>query len=251
MWHVECGMWRHLPRSTFHTLKLMDISQLEAKLGVSFNSKDLLQQALVHRSYLNENPSFWLSNNERLEYLGDAVLELIVSKELYRRFPEHPEGDLTSYRAALVNSRMLAEIAVELEINNFLLLSRGEAKDLGRARQFILANAFEAIVGAIYLDGGAGRAEEFIGRVLFSRIEDVVKKKLYRDPKSLFQEIAQERLGITPTYEVVREWGPDHNKHFIVGVYLEKELVAEGEGPSKQDAQEEAAKVALTKKDWQ
>lgn len=229
----------------------MDISALETKLGVSFNSKDLLQQALVHRSYLNENPSFRLSNNERLEYLGDAVLELIVSKELYQRFPDHTEGDLTSYRAALVNSRMLAEIAVELEINNFLLLSRGEAKDLGRARQFILANAFEAIVGAIYLDGGAGEAEKFIGRVLFSRIEDVVKKKLYRDPKSLFQEIAQEHLGITPTYEVVREWGPDHNKHFIVGVYLDKELVAEGEGPSKQQAQEEAARVALTKKEWQ
>lgn len=240
-----------IPPSTFRILAFMDISALETKLGVSFNSKDLLQQALVHRSYLNENPSFRLSNNERLEYLGDAVLELIVSKELYRRFPEKPEGDLTSYRAALVNSRMLAEIAVELEINNFLLLSRGEAKDLGRARQFILANAFEAIVGAIYLDGGYSAAEEFIGRVLFQKIEDVVKKKLYRDPKSLFQEIAQEHLGITPTYEVVREWGPDHNKHFIIGVYLDKELVAEGEGPSKQAAEAEAARVALTKKEWQ
>ncbi len=229
----------------------MDISALETKLGVSFRSKDLLQQALVHRSYLNENPAFRLSHNERLEYLGDAVLELIVSEELYKRFPEKPEGDLTSYRAALVNSRALAEVAVELEINNFLLLSRGEAKDLGRARQFIMANAFEAIIGAIYLDQGYDRARTFIDRVLFPRIDEVVKKKLYRDPKSLFQEIAQEHLGITPTYEVVKEWGPDHNKHFIIGVYLDKDLVAEGEGPSKQQAQEEAARSALQKKEWQ
>src|SRR3989344_2520447 len=136
----------------------MDISQFEAKLGVSFRSKDLLQQALVHRSYLNENPGFRLSNNERLEYLGDAVLELIVSEELYRRFPDKAEGDLTSFRAALVNSRMLSETAVDLGINNYLLLSRGETKDVGRARQFILANAFEAIIGAIYLDGGYAAA---------------------------------------------------------------------------------------------
>lgn len=228
----------------------MDISQLEKRLGLKFNNQDLLLQALVHRSYINENPGFRLSHNERLEYLGDAVLELIVSEELYRRFPDKPEGDLTSFRAALVNSRMLAELAAELNINSYLLLSRGEAKDVGRARQFILANAFEAITGAIYLDQGYRAASAFAAKVIFPKIDEVVSKKLYRDPKSLFQEKAQERFGITPTYEVTKEWGPDHNKHFIVGVYLEKELVAEGEGPSKQQAQEEAARLALQKKEW-
>ena len=229
----------------------MDISQFEAKLGVSFRSKDLLQQALVHRSYLNENPGFRLSNNERLEYLGDAVLELIVSEELYRRFPDKAEGDLTSFRAALVNSRMLSETAVDLGINNYLLLSRGETKDVGRARQFILANAFEAIIGAIYLDGGYAAAAGFIQKILFPKIDEVVGKKLYRDPKRLFQEEGQEREGLTPTYEVVKEWGPDHDKHFIVGVFVGRDLVAEGEGPSKQHAQEEAARLALKKKEWQ
>lgn len=228
----------------------MDIAPLEAKLGLSFRTKDLLLQALVHRSYLNENPGFRLSHNERLEYLGDAVLELIVSEELYRRFPEKPEGDLTSYRAALVNSRMLSETAIAIGINDFMLLSRGEAKDVGRARQFILANAFEAIIGALYLDQGYQAAADFVQRALFLKIDEIVEKRLYRDPKSLFQEEAQERVGITPTYEVVREWGPDHDKHFIVGVYLEKEFVAEGEGPSKQQAQEEAARLALQKKEW-
>jgi len=228
----------------------MDISKLEARLGAIFIDKDLLQQAFVHRSYLNENPGFRLSNNERLEYLGDAVLELIVTEELYKRFPEKPEGDLTSFRAALVNSRMLAEIAAELNFNDFLMLSRGEAKDVGRARQFILANTFEAAIGAIYLDRGYLGAAKFVANSLFPKINDVVAKKLYRDPKSLFQEVAQEHYGITPTYEVLKEWGPDHNKHFIVGIYLEKELVAEGEGPSKQAAQEEAARMALKTKGW-
>jgi ribonuclease III len=225
-------------------------SQREQKLGVAFKNADLLQQALTHRSYLNENPSFRLGHNERLEFLGDAVLELVVTEALYAKFPDKPEGDLTSFRAALVNAKMLAEIAVELEINEFLLLSRGEAKDVGRARQYILANTFEAIVGALYLDGGYAAAKEFIGRVVLSHTDEVVSKKLYKDPKSLFQEEAQERASTTPSYEVVREWGPDHDKHFVVGVYLGKELIAEGEGPSKQIAQEEAARLGLHAKGW-
>lgn len=229
----------------------MDPSSLEAKLGVSFRNKDLLLQALTHRSYLNENPGFRLSHNERLEFLGDAVLELIVTEELFGRFPEKPEGDLTSYRAALVNSRMLASLAAELEINDFLLLSRGEAKDIGRARQFILANTFEAIVGAAYLDQGYQPVASLVTRLVFPKIDDVIARRLYRDPKSLFQEEAQERVGITPTYEVLREWGPDHDKHFVVGVYLDTELIAEGEGPSKQQAQEAAARLALEKREWQ
>lgn len=229
---------------------MSNLAELQQKLSLKFNSEDLLLQALTHRSYLNENPGFRLGHNERLEYLGDAVLELIVTEELYQRFPEKPEGELTSFRAALVNSRMLSEVAVESEINEHLLLSRGEAKDVGRARQFILANAFEALIGSIYLDQGYDSAKEFIHRILMPHLEQVLDKKLYKDPKSLFQEEAQERTGITPTYEVIREWGPDHDKHFIVGVFLNSEAVAEGEGPSKQAAQEEAARNALHAKGW-
>ena len=229
---------------------MQNLSQLEDKLLLKFNNQDLLLQALTHRSYLNEKPSFYLGHNERLEFLGDAVLELVVTKELYSRFPEKPEGEMTSFRAALVNSKMLAEVSVELEINDFLLLSRGEAKDVGRARQYILANAFEALVGAIYLDQGYDAVKDFIERILMSRLPEVLEKELYKDPKSIFQEEAQERVGITPNYDVLQEWGPDHDKHFIVGVFLVKEKIAEGEGPSKQTAQEEAARNALHIKGW-
>ena len=226
------------------------IPALEEKLGVVFINKNLLLQALTHRSYLNENPDFELGHNERLEFLGDAVLELVVTQELYKQFPEKPEGELTSFRAALVNANMLAEVTANLGVNDFLLLSRGEAKDTGRARQYILANAFEAIVGAIYLDQEYGKAREFIHAVLFPRLEEVLEKKLYKDPKSLFQEAAQEHAGITPSYEVIREWGPDHDKHFVVGAFIGRDLIAEGEGPSKQAAQEEAARLGLRAKGW-
>ncbi len=229
---------------------MKDISQFEEQLALQFNNKDLLLQSLTHRSYLNENPEFRVGHNERLEFLGDAVLELIVTEELYERFPDKPEGDLTSYRAALVNAKMLSEIAVALGINEFVLLSRGEAKDVGRARQYILANAFEALIGALYLDQGYAATQAFIHRVLFLRLKEVLEKQLYKDPKSLFQEEAQERVGITPTYEVLREWGPDHDKHFVIGVYLGEELIAEGEGPSKQTGQEEAARNGLRAKKW-
>ena len=227
-----------------------NLSQLESKLSLKFNNQDLLLQAFTHRSYLNENPSFRVGHNERLEFLGDAVLELAVTEELYAKFPDKPEGELTSFRAALVNSKMLSEIAVELGINEFLLLSRGEAKDVGRARQYILANAMESLIGAMYLDQGYFSAKEFIDRAVMVHLDEVLEKKLYKDPKSLFQEESQERLGVTPNYEVVREWGPDHDKHFVVGIYIGEELVAEGEGPSKQEAQEEAARNALHVKKW-
>ncbi|MEK9148007.1 MAG: ribonuclease III [Patescibacteria group bacterium] len=229
----------------------MNLEKLESTIGVEFQNKDLLEQALVHRSYLNENPSFRLGHNERLEFLGDAVLELIITEALYRAYPDKPEGELTSLRAALVNSVMLSNIGVELDLNEFLRLSRGEAKDVGRARQFILANAFEALVGAIYIDQGYGAAKGLVERMLLPRIEQILSERLYKDPKSLFQEEAQERVGITPTYEVLREWGPDHDKHFVVGVYLGPDLVAEGEGSSKQTAEVEAARLALVAKQWQ
>ena len=227
-----------------------DFTKLETRINVTFNDKSLLQQALVHRSYLNENPNAGIWHNERLEFLGDAVLELAVTERLYAAFPEKPEGELTTLRAALVNSKMLSDISLSIGMNEFLLLSRGEARDVGRARQYILANAFEALIGAMYLDGGYETARGFIDRVVMNELQQVLDRKLYQDPKSLFQEEAQERVGITPTYEVLREWGPDHDKHFVVGIYLKQELVAEGEGPSKQAAPEAAARLGLHEQRW-
>jgi len=228
----------------------MDLSSLEKSIGIKFNNRDLLEQALVHRSYLNENPDFRLADNERLEFLGDAVLELIVTDYLYRNYP-NPEGELTNWRAALVNTKMLSEIAGRLRINDYLFLSRGEAKDIGRARQYILANAFEALIGAIYLDQDYQPAAQFIEREVLKELPRIIKKKLYRDPKSRFQEEAQDKYGITPVYEVLKEWGLDHAKKFVIGLYLNQELVAEGQGDSKQEAQEKAAQAALLKKGWQ
>ncbi|MDP3935017.1 MAG: ribonuclease III [Candidatus Giovannonibacteria bacterium] len=237
---------------------MKDLKAFEKILGVTFKDKALLTQSLTHRSYLNENPatpggpaSSAGKHNERLEFLGDAVLELAITEYIYEKFPEKPEGELTSLRASLVNSNMLGAVASELDFNNFLLLSRGEARDVGRARQYILANAFEAVVGAIYLDQGYIPVRDFIIKVLAPKISEILEKKLYRDAKSLFQEEAQERVSVTPTYEVSKEWGPDHDKHFIVGVYLGKDLVAEGEGPSKQEAQQQAAEAALKIKNWE
>ncbi|MFH1385787.1 MAG: ribonuclease III [Patescibacteria group bacterium] len=228
---------------------MKDLSKLEDKLGIIFKDKNLLQQAFVHRSFLNENPDFGLEHNERLEFLGDAVLELVVTKYLYSNYP-NPEGELTNWRAALVNAKKLAEIAEAISLNDFLMLSRGEAKDMGRARQYILANTMESLIGAIFLDQGIEAAGEFIAKNILSHLSEILNAGAYRDAKSLFQEEAQDRVGITPSYEVLKEWGPDHAKHFNVGVYLDDELVAEGEGISKQDAQQKAAEAALTAKGW-
>jgi ribonuclease-3 len=228
----------------------MNLSSLEKTIGIKFNDKNLLKQALVHRSYLNENPDFYLADNERLEFLGDAVLELIVTEYLYRNYP-NPEGELTNWRAALVNAKMLSEIASRLKMNDYLLLSRGEAKDTGRARQYIMANAFEALIGAIYLDQDYRKTAQFIEKKVLQELPRIIKQKLYQDPKSRFQEEAQDRYGITPVYEVIKEWGPDHAKQFVVGLYLNQELVAQGQGASKQEAQEKAAQAALEEKGWQ
>ena len=229
---------------------MTSLSSLEKSIGIKFNNQELLQQSLIHRSYLNENPDSPLKDNERLEFLGDAVLEMVVTEHLYQKYP-NPEGDLTNWRAALVNAKLLAQVANRLGMNNYLFLSRGEAKDTGRARQYILANAFEALIGAIYLDQGYEKACRFIEKEVLKELPKILKQKLYRDPKSSFQEKAQDRFGITPVYEVVKEWGPDHAKHFVVGVYLNQELIAKGEGASKQEAQEKAAQAALEKKEWQ
>lgn len=227
-----------------------NLNKLENNIGVIFKNKDLLQQAFVHRSYLNEHPKCGLKHNERLEFLGDAVLELAVTRYLYENYP-NPEGELTIWRAALVNSKMLSRIATHLGFNDYLLLSKGEARDTGRARQFILANTFEAVVGAIYLDQGFEKARELIEKKLIIELPNILEKKLYYDPKSRFQEGSQDKMGITPTYEVLAESGPDHAKHFTVGVFLGEKMIAKGKGPSKQAAQEKAAKAAIKKKGWE
>jgi ribonuclease-3 len=226
------------------------LKKLERQLDIEFKNIDILKEALVHRSYINEHPSFKLGHNERLEFLGDAVLELVVTEYLYENY-DNPEGDLTNWRAALVNSKMLAETADKFGVYECLYLSRGEAKDTNpKARSYILANAFEALIGAIYLDQGWEVARKFLIKNLLRELPHILKNKLYMDAKSTFQELAQEKVGITPAYKVISESGPDHAKNFVVGVYLEDELVAEGEGTSKQEAQMNAAARAIEVKNW-
>jgi ribonuclease III len=226
-------------------------SEFEKRIGITFRDASLLRRAFTHRSYVNEHPAGAGEHNERLEFLGDAVLELAVTDALFQKYPETNEGELTSYRAALVNADSLAGVATALGMETYLLLSRGEKKSAGRARQYILANAFEALIGAIYLDLGYAAAAGVIGRYVLPAIEEIVAKHLWRDAKSFFQERAQEQVGLTPTYEVLKEEGPDHDKHFVVGVYLDEELVASGKGPSKQVAEQQAAERALEAKAWE
>jgi len=220
-------------------------------VGTKFNNPELLKQAFVHRSYLNEHPDFPLAHNERLEFLGDAVLELIVTEYLYQTFP-NPEGELTNWRASLVNAKTLSEIALGLGMNDYMYLSRGESRDpQSKARQIILANAIEAVVGAIYLDQGYKAAEKFVSDHVLTRLKYIMDNDLARDAKSRFQETAQEKLGITPTYKVMSQTGPDHNKKFVVGLYIGEDKVAEGNGTSKQEAQMSAAAAGLVAKGWQ
>ncbi|MBU6214407.1 ribonuclease III [Patescibacteria group bacterium] len=229
---------------------MSDVASCAARLGLAFKNLDLLVEALTHRSYLNEHREYAGAHNERLEFLGDAVLELAATDFLYKKFPANPEGELTAYRAALVNTVSLAETAQQLGINEFLLLSKGESRDTGRAREAILADAFEAIIGAAYLDQGYAAAEAFIARNLFGKIEDIIVKRSYQDGKSRFQEAAQEKRGITPEYKTLSEEGPDHAKLFTVGVFIGGEEIARGEGQSKQGAEQAAADAALRMMQW-
>jgi ribonuclease-3 len=227
-----------------------DFQPFASRIGVTFNDIAILREAFTHRSYLNEHRGTGLRHNERLEFLGDAVLELVMTEELFHRYPEEPEGKLTAYRSAMVNTNSISDAAVSLSMNEYLLLSKGEAKDTGRARQYILANTFESVIGAIYLDQGYDAAKRFIADNLFPKIDAVVSGRHWQDAKSKFQEAAQERIGVTPNYVVLKETGPDHDKRFEVGVFVGSELVGKGVGRSKQDAEQVAAQDGLEKKGW-
>lgn len=227
-----------------------DLVKIEKMIGFTFKDKINLLTAITHRSYLNENRGAIQDHNERFEFLGDAVLELVVTDFLFNKYPEKPEGELTAVRAALVNTVSLADASNTLGINDYLLMSKGEAKDTGRARQYILANAFEALIGALYIDQGYESSQKFIAERLFPKTEKIVEKRLWQDSKSRFQELAQENASVTPTYETLEQVGPDHDRIFTVGVFLGKEKVGEGKGRAKQEAEQEAAENALTRKGW-
>lgn len=228
----------------------MSFEELEKILGLKFNDHHLLETAFIHRSYLNEKPNFELPSNERLEFLGDAVLQLIVSEYLYKTYPAEPEGNLTNFRASIVNAKTLSEVSAEIGLGRFLKLSRGEEVSGGRDRPYLLANTFESLLGVIYLDLGLESARQFIHRYLIPMLPAIIEQELYKDYKSKLQEVSQERLSVTPNYKVIREVGPDHSKHFTVGVYLGDKEVGRGDGSSKQIAEQSAAKQALEAKDW-
>lgn len=222
----------------------LDQKALELILGLKLNNADLYLSAFTHRSYLNENRGFHLPHNERLEFLGDAVLELVSTEYLYKNYP-HPEGELTNFRSALVNYKILSDIAKRLGFEKFLLMSKGEAKDMGRARQVILANCIEAVIGAMYLDAGYDACGIFIIEQILIELPSIINGGTYLDPKSKLQELVQEKRGVTPTYGVVSESGPDHNKIFVVGAFVGQHEAGRGTGPSKQEAELSAAENAL------
>ncbi|MDF2378713.1 MAG: ribonuclease III [Candidatus Gracilibacteria bacterium] len=211
--------------------------------------KDLFERVFIHRSYVNEHRKEKLESNERLEFLGDAVLELVTTEYLYKNF-DNPEGDLTNWRSALVKGTTLATIALELNLGQYLKLSRGEEKSGGREKEYLLANTVEALIGFIYLQGGYAKSQLFIHRFILVKLQEILEKKLHIDSKSFFQETSQEKLGITPTYDVIDHHGPDHQKTFTMGVYLEKDLIGQGKGASKQAAEQSAARDALINKGW-
>ncbi len=228
----------------------ISLGKLETLIGVSFVDRIHLLTAITHRSYLNEHREATHGHNERYEFLGDAILELVITDFLFHKFTAKPEGELTAIRAALVNTVSLSEVATKLNLSKFLLLSKGEEKDTGRARQYILANTFESIIGAIYLDQGYEVAKEFVGHTLFDKTDNIVAKHLWQDAKSRFQELAQEHTGITPNYETLSQTGPDHDRVFTVGVFLGGEKIAEGKGRSKQEAEQSAAEEGCRVRGW-
>lgn len=228
----------------------MTIEEFEKSQNINFKNKALLKQAFIHRSYINENPKSGFLHNERLEFLGDAVLELISTDFLYKKYSDYNEGELTAFRSALVNANTLGDLAASLSFNDMMMLSKGEAKDTTRARFSILADAYEAFLGALYLDQGYESAKAFVERTLLVKIGDVIKNGLYKDAKSFVQEKSQEIFGVTPTYKVMEEIGPDHDKRFTVAIFFGENKIAAGEGKSKQEGETAAAQAALLKKGW-
>lgn len=228
----------------------MTIEEFKQKNSIPFKNLPLLEQAFIHRSFINENSRTGLVHNERLEFLGDAVLEIVVTEFLYQKFPHQNEGDLTAYRSALVNAVTLGDVASSLGFNDMMKLSKGEAKDVHRARSSILADAYEAFVGALYLDQGYTAVKDFITTTLLCKTDEIIRKGLYKDAKSFVQERSQELYSLTPSYKVLSEEGPDHDKLFLVGIYFGEEKIAEGRGKSKQEAETVAARQALEEKGW-
>ena len=228
----------------------MTLEEFKKHNKLSFNNNAIIEQAFIHRSFINENPKNNLEHNERLEFLGDAVLELVVTEYLYNKYPHQNEGDLTAYRSALVNAVTLSEVANGLMFNDMMKLSKGEAKDISRARSSILADAYEAFVGALYIDQGYEATRDFISRTVLVKTEEIIRKGLYKDAKSFLQEKSQEIYGVTPSYKVINEEGPDHDKIFEIGVYFNDDFIAKGQGKSKQEAETLAAREALIQKKW-
>lgn len=231
-------------------MEAQPIQEFTSSIGIEFNDITLIENAFTHRSYLNEQRDEDIEHNERLEFLGDAVLELVVTDFLFSSYPTEPEGVLTAYRAALVNTESLAQTAAELHMDDYLRMSKGERMDTDKGRMHILANTFESCVGAIYLDQGYDVAQGFVANHLFGKIDTIIEHKLFKDAKSYFQEQAQENERVTPHYELVAHEGPDHDKEFVMAVYLGDEQVAEGRGPSKQKAETNAARAALENRGW-
>ncbi len=223
------------------------------KNNINYKNINLYNQAVVHRSFINENPRFELGHNERLEFLGDAVLELIVTDFIYAKYPHSAEGDMTSYRSALVNAETLSKVALSLDLNDYLKLSKGEAKEkeITRARMSMLADTYEALLGAMYLDMGYGECNKWVIKTLLINTEEITRGGAYKDFKSLVQEKAQEKYQVTPTYKIINESGPDHDKLFLVGIYFDEKEIAKGEGKSKQLAEVDAAKNAVKKMGWE
>ncbi len=228
---------------------MKEIKEFEKKIGLEFKNKDLIDLAFTHRSYLNENRDKVKEHNERIEFLGDAVLELVVTEMLYNKFPGMKEGEMTTIRSALVNTDSLSKQASKLGMEDYLKMSKGE-KASEKGRWHILANTFESVIGAIYLDFGYESSKKFLEINLFPYLSEVLENNLHRDPKSYFQEKAQEKNGVTPEYKTVEEVGPEHDKEYIAAAYIGKEFVAKGKGSSKKNAEIDAAANALKIKNW-
>lgn len=228
---------------------MLEISEFEKKIGLEFKNKELLELAFTHRSFLNENRDLVKEHNERIEFLGDAVLELVVTEMLYNKFPGMKEGEMTAIRSALVNTDALSKRADKLGMEEYLKMSKGE-KASEKGRWHILANTFESVIGAIYLDFGYEQSKKFLEINLFPYLGEILEDNLHRDPKSFFQEMAQDKNGVTPEYKTIEEIGPEHDREYIAGAYIGKEFIAKGKGSSKKNAEIDAAANALKVKKW-